>query len=105
MGHDGGMIVVLTSHEPPRLTDVDRLDRLHAELHGALEDATLGSLCERADGEHVWLDVAAARAVGIDASGDAAFGEQFDAMIAYAAGKGWLNEAGTHVRAHVEPVE
>ncbi|MDW3213459.1 MAG: hypothetical protein R8G01_05645 [Ilumatobacteraceae bacterium] len=99
------MIVVLASNEPPRLTDLDRLDRLHAELHGALDAAQLGDLCEPAEDEHVWLDVARARANGVERSSDATFGENFDAMIGYAASKGWLNDAGTHVRAHVEPAD
>ena len=97
------MIVVLSSSEPPRLTDLDRLDRLHAELHGAIETARLDDLCEPDDAEHVWLDVAGARAIGVEASSDPAFGEGFDGMIGYAASKGWLNDAGTHVRAHIEP--
>jgi hypothetical protein len=99
------MIVVLTSEHTPRLTDLDRLDRLHAELHGPLDHVRLGELCEVLDEEHVWLDIAAARAGGVAASGDEAFGAGFDAMITYAAGKGWLNEAGTHVRAHCEPAD
>lgn len=99
------MIVVLSSEHGPRLTDLDRLDRLHAELHGPLDQVRLGELCEVADDEHVWLDIAAARACGVAASGDEAFGAGFDAMIEYAAGKGWLDDAGTHVRAHCEPAD
>ncbi len=96
------MIVVLTAHQSPHLTDLDRLDRLHAELHGVLDDVRMGELCEIADDEHVWLDVALARVAGIAAATDPAFGDGFDAMISYAGSKGWLNDAGTHVRAHVE---
>lgn len=75
------MIVVLDPNEPPRLTDLERLDRLHAEVHGTLD---------------------AARAIGVGATSDPAFGNGFDAMIGHATSKGWLNDAGTHVRAHVE---
>lgn len=96
------MIVVLDPNEPPRLADLDRLDRLHAEVRGTLAAARLGELCERADDEHVWLHVDRARAVGAEMSDDPSFGDGFDAMIGYAATKGWLNDAGTHVRAHVE---
>jgi hypothetical protein len=99
------MIVVLSPNEPPRLTDLDRLDRLHAELapalDGSIADAQFGDLCSPADDDHVWLAIAAARAAGCEAS-DLGFGERFDGMIAYAGGKGWTNEAGTHVRAHIE---
>ena len=33
---------------------------------------------------------------------DPGVGEQFDGMIAYATSKGWLDESGTRVRAHIE---
>lgn len=97
------MIVVLASNAPPRLTDLDRLDRLHAELHDPLDAVRFDDLCEADDGEHVWLDVARARALGLDASDDPAFGPGFDGMIGYATSQGWLNDTGTHVRAHIEP--
>jgi hypothetical protein len=96
------MIIELGPTEPPRLTDLDRLDRLHALLDGSLDVARLDDLCERADDEHVWLDVARARAIGVETANDPAFADGFDAMIDYATSKGWLDEAGTHVRAHVE---
>ena len=95
------MIVHLSPTNPPQLTDLDRLDRLHAEADGALAEMQGGPLYEPDDdGEHVWLDVAEARRIGVDAVGGE-FGEQFDGMIAYANTKGWLNEAGTRVRAHL----
>lgn len=98
------MIVQLSPNAPPALTDLERFDRLHADCPGVLADMATGPLCDPdADGEHVWLDVAAARAAGAEEAPDAtAFTEQFDGMIAYATSKGWTNEAGTHVRAHVE---
>ena len=98
------MIVRLAADTPPALTDVDRLDRLHAESPGPLDEMAEGPLC-RFDGDHVWLDVAAARAAGAVATDDPAWADGFDGMIAYAASKGWLDEAGTHVRAHVEFVD
>ncbi len=97
------MIIVLSSTEPPRLTDLERFDRLHAELHGDIDDARLEALCRSGDSDHVWLDISAARAVGSDAADDPGFAEQYDAMIAYAGRSGWLDDAGTHVRAHVQP--
>lgn len=97
------MIVVLDPNEPPSVTDLDRLDRLHAEVRGSLDAVRLDDLCEPADDEHVWLHVGRARTIAVAATSDPAFGDRFDAMIGYAASKGWLNAAGTHVRAHVEP--
>lgn len=98
------MIVVLSADTDPAITDLDRFDRLHAECSGSVDAVRLGDLCRlHDDGEHVWLDVAGARAAGAEASSEPTFGEQFDAMIAFAAKHGWLDEAGTHVRAHIEP--
>ena len=98
------MIVLLSPHLPPMLTDVDRLDRLHAESPGPLAGMMAGSLCRvDPDGEYVWLDIAAARAAGAEASDDTGWADAYDAMIAYATTKGWTDDAGTHVRAHVEP--
>ena len=97
------MIVLLSPDVPPALTDVDRLDRLHAESPGPLADMMDGSLCRfDPDGEHVWLDIAVARAAGAEVAGDADWAEGYEAMITYAASKGWTDDAGTHVRAHVE---
>ncbi|MEO6654104.1 MAG: hypothetical protein ABIP17_15770 [Ilumatobacteraceae bacterium] len=99
------MIVVLAAASAPRLTDVERFDRLHAELHGDLDDARLEPLCRRSDEPgHVWLRIAEARARGADASSGDDFNAGFDAMIEYAASHGWLDAAGTHVRAHVRSV-
>jgi hypothetical protein len=96
------VIIRLSPDRPPVLDDLDRLDRLHATTDGPLAGMQLDDLCCPDDDAHVWLDVAAARAAGIAATGDPTFGERYDAMIAYAASKGWLDDGGTHVRAHVE---
>ncbi len=61
-----------------------------------------GTLCRfDDDGEHVWLDVAVARAIGAEQAG-ADWTDRYDGMLAYAASKGWVDGSGTHVRAHVE---
>jgi hypothetical protein len=31
--------------------------------------------------------------------------EGFSAMVDYARGRGWLDEAGTHIRAHLEHLD
>lgn len=53
--------------------------------------------------EHAWIDIDALR----EASGrsdDLGWTAQFDAMVAYASSKGWVNEGGTALRAHLESV-
>ena len=100
------MIVLLSPDVPPVLVDLDRLDRLHAESAGPLSEMMPGSLCRfDDDGEHVWIDIAVARAAGTEATDDADWSAGYDGMIAYATSKGWTDGAGTHVRAHVERSE
>ncbi len=101
------MIVRLSPAAPAELVDLDRLDRLHAEL---VRPVTLDAVqwpdwCrpdEAADGSHVWLDVARCRDLGRDAAGDD-WVDGYDKMIAYATSKGWTNDDATEVRAHIEP--
>ena len=54
----------------------------------------------RADGNHVWLPQSWLAAQGRPADADWQSG--FARMIAYAAGAGWVDEAGA-VRAHIDP--
>ena len=97
------MIVRLHRDADPELVDLDRLDRLHAEATAPLSDLRMAGWCRSDDDAHVWLDVARCRSIGTTAVGEA-WGERYDQMIAYAASKGWTNEAGTDVRAHVEHI-
>lgn len=81
------------------------LKSLKVVAPGSVVDATaLGGLGEP-DGAHVWLSVSALRAAAA-ATVPEADREQwlgaFDGMIAYATSKGWTDESGTRVRAHVE---
>jgi hypothetical protein len=97
------VIVHLSPATPAELTDLDRLDRLHAECDGAVGNARLAGWCRLDDdGEHLWLDIAACRELGAAVGGER-WVEQYDAMIGYASSQGWTNDAGTHVRAHIEP--
>lgn len=96
------MIIELSADQAPRLVEPDRLDQLHAVCDGDPASASYDDLCQPGpDAEHVWIDVARLREEASAAVGDPAFGERFDGMIAYASSKGWLDETGTRVRAHI----
>jgi hypothetical protein len=97
------MIIVLSESAPPGLIDAARLDRLHAEV----ADSTPGTgvmfdefCCPGPDSDHVWVSIAELRERVLVT--DLALAEQFDAVIAYATTKGWLDQSGTSVRAHIE---
>ncbi|HTR94594.1 MAG TPA: hypothetical protein VMI73_22920 [Trebonia sp.] len=86
----------------PQFMDMQNLNQLHAEFRG-VEDAPAGRSLEEAgigtieDG-HVWLHIAALREAG-DGGGD--WNDRFDAMLRYAQRNGWVDAAGSRVRAHI----
>jgi hypothetical protein len=51
------------------------------------------------DGAHAWVPPETVRA--LHPAADAAWQQGFDAMVAYASGKGWTDGAG-RIRAHIE---
>ncbi len=61
----------------------------------------MGTCAEGAGDAHVWVDATWVRSTVGDGAG-ADWADRFDQMVAYAASKGWTNEAGTHVKAHIE---
>lgn len=61
----------------------------------------LGDLGERAGDDHVWMSVAGVRSLAGDAV-DAEWEAGYQAMLGYAAGKGWLNDEATMIRAHID---
>jgi hypothetical protein len=90
------MIVVLTEHGPV-LEQPDDCRRFHIERRGGAVLEPAGRLA--ADGasgrvEVEWVRQAAEGRVGPDWPGE------FEAMLAYAAAKGWL--VGEAIEAHVE---
>jgi hypothetical protein len=82
--------------------DPGDLKQLHAEFRGIGDDAAAAALAAAelgtVDGDHAWLDAGALRAAG---DGSQKWATGFDAMLAYAAGKGWTSEDGARVRAHI----
>lgn len=69
----------------------------HGLVYAALVDAAAGRL----EGEHAWIAVDALRRMAAGRTGPG-WDADFDAMLAYASNKGWLDETGATVRAHVE---
>lgn len=97
---------IVVAGEGPYIDGAADLKRLAVRAASVTDLTRLGVLGTATDdGSHAWLQVeelrAAAGATVPDAD-RAAWISGYDGMIAYASEKGWLNEAGTHVRAHVE---
>lgn len=88
----------------PELADADNFTAFHVEGAGASATELLTALGELAlpgADDHVWLS-----ALGVAGlAGETAAGEwitKFDGMCTYAESKGWMNEQGTHIRAHIQ---
>ena len=84
------------------MSEPENLRGLSVELRScepAQADTLLGDL-GRVDGEHVWLDIPLLKALSPLAA-DASWADGFDGVMTYAASKGWIDGAGTHVRAHI----
>ena len=75
---------------------------------GCTPRSTASSTCTQydefvcpADDDHVWVDIDWLRTSGVALVGDADYATNFDVMIAYATTKGWLDDSGRCVRAHI----
>ena len=86
----------------PQFMDMQNLNQLHVEFRG-VEDAPAGQALEEdgigtVEDGHAWLRISALRSAG-DGSGE--WNDRFDAMLRYAERNGWVDAAGSRVRAHI----
>jgi hypothetical protein len=61
---------------------------------------TLGPLGQLA-GDHAWINIESLRQES-GRAGDSEWSAQFDAMVTYAASKGWVDDTGERLRAHLD---
>lgn len=71
-----------------------------AAVGAVLDDAGAGSAAD--DPGHVWVAIDALRLLAEDQV-DEGWSTKFDDMVFYASTKDWVDEAGTSIKAHVEP--
>ena len=85
------------------LVDADDFSRFHIEADGDRHDVLrlLGADARLGRTHHLWWSIEAVRRIA-PADRSAAWEEGFEAMMAWAAGQGWIDEAGTHVQVHIE---
>ena len=69
-----------------------------ASLAAALEAAGVGRLLPSGE---AMIEIGAVRRLAADQVPEA-WGDEFAGMLGYAGSKGWLDEAGTSIQAHVE---
>lgn len=89
-----------------RLDGVDEFGGFHVEAAQGLSATqvadALGEHGSEAPDDHVWIRIASLRDWA--PSDDDAWQRGFEAMVDYATSKGWTDDAGTHLRAHIERV-
>lgn len=84
------------------MDDAENLKGLGVSLRSCSPDEAghlLGELGRLKD-EHVWLDIARLRALS-PLAGDPDWLAGFDGVMAYAATRGWIDDSGARVRAHL----
>jgi hypothetical protein len=82
--------------------DVGNLRQLHVEFRQVDDSTAAAALAAggfgAVEGGHAWLEIGALRGGG---SGSADWQDGFEAMLGYARRNGWVDQAGTRVRAHI----
>lgn len=86
------------------LDEHDVFTGFHVDAHARFSTENLAEAIgkeTRADGKHLWISEDAVRH-RLSGSSDAAWDKGFSDMFEYARSRGWTDQAGTHLRAHVE---
>jgi hypothetical protein len=68
-----------------------------ARVFGALVDAAAGRL----EGDHAYITIDAVRRMAAGRVGDD-WNDRFDGMLDYARSKGWIDDTGNTIQAHIE---
>lgn len=86
-----------------RIAEADDFTRFHIEADGDRHDVlgVLGAEARLGRTHHLWWSITAVRQLA-PSDRDPAWDERFEAMMAWAAAQGWIDEAGTHVQVHIE---
>jgi len=107
------IVIVDLATSSVSLDEPDDLQRFKVSAQGQpdagpADDAAIGALLAemgagRDAGEpaHVWVAIDTVVLLAADQVDDG-WAERFDAMVAHAAGNGWLDGDATHIKAHVE---
>jgi hypothetical protein len=88
------------------LEEADDCTRLYVDVR-ALDESAAGSALREAglgspgEAGHLWLDIAALRERARATTAAADWDDRFDAMLAFARDKGWMDETGKLVAAHI----
>ncbi len=86
-----------------RLLEADDFTRFHIQAGGDRHDVrrVLGAEARLGRTHHLWWSLDAVRRLAPE-DVDEDWWQRFEAMMAWAATQGWIDEAGTHVQVHIE---
>jgi len=87
------------------LADAGNFQEFHVAIDGDVAAAVAafdGRAAASERDNHLWIDIAFVRELA-GAAADAEWAARFDAMLAYADTKGWIDEAAGRVEAHIQP--
>ena len=98
------MIIRVDAAGDVQVDEHDVFTDFHVETQAGCTTEDLAAIMGEgtwAGGDHLWIAEAAIRH-WLSGRTDEAWEEGFSGMFDYARSKGWTDEAGTHLRAHVE---
>jgi hypothetical protein len=100
------LVDLAATHPAVTLAQPDDCTRFHLQVTGARDPALLASTLAEAGagrlvGDDAFVRVDAVRALAAGRV-DAAWQTDFDGMLDYARTKGWVDDAGEAIQAHVE---
>ena len=101
MGED---VVVVIDGDVVRLDDPSDLKGFKVVVENGTENQVMQALAQvgrMSDHDTAWIRADAVRALAAGRVADG-WGEAFQGMLEYAAGKGWMSADGTEIQAHIE---
>lgn len=96
--------MIVIEDDSVELVDAGDCKRFHVEVRddsdvaGALDGSGAGSLAE--DGEHALIEIGWVRQQAVGVGPD--WEQDFDGMLDYARGQGWIDEDASSIVAHLE---
>jgi hypothetical protein len=102
-------MIVRAGREGVSVVEPDDFSRFHVEAAGLSASdfqrlvARSGALLPHEDEQHVWIGIDFLREQ-LDTARHPERSARLEGMVAYASRKGWVNDRGSHVAAHVENV-
>jgi len=97
-------VIIRVDRGGPSLLEPEDCTRFHVDVVDPVGGdevlGLLGTWSAGGDGSHVWIRIEALR-VAVAGRVGPTWESDFAGMVSYAASKGWLDESGSAIRAHL----